>query len=100
MSLKNGVFPEAMKLAKVVPIFKAKNMQMFTNYRPISLLSSISKIFEKVMPQRLYSFLQQHDILYDGQFGFCPKHSTIDAITLYRTFLKLLIIKKCVCLSI
>ena len=81
MSFKNGVFPEAMKLAKVVPIFKAKNMQMFTNYRPISLLSSISKIFEKVMHQRLYSFIQQHDILYDGQFGFRPKHSTIDAIT-------------------
>ena len=81
MSLKNCVFPEAMEIAKVVPIFKAKNKQMFTNYRPISLLSSISKIFEKVMHQRLYSFLQQHDILYDGQFGFRPKHSTIDAIT-------------------
>ena len=81
MSLENGVFPEAMKLEKVVPIYKAKNKQMFTNYRPISLLSIISKIFEKVMHQRLYSFLQQDDILYDGQFGFRPKHSTIDAIT-------------------
>ena len=58
MSLKNGVFTEAMKLAKVVPVFKVKNMQMLANYRPISLLSGISKIFEKVMHQHLCSYLQ------------------------------------------
>ena len=47
-----------MKLAKVIPVYKAKSRDTFTNYRPISLLSNISKILEKVVHKRLYGFVQ------------------------------------------
>ena len=70
-----------MKIAKVIPIFKAKNKELFTNYRPISLLPVISKILEKVVHCRLYSFLTRYNILNDSQYGFRHKHSTINAIT-------------------
>ena len=81
MSLVKGIIPNTMKLAKVIPIYKAKNKELFTNYRPISLLPVISKILEKIVHNRLYSFLTKCDILYAGQYGFRPKHSTINAIT-------------------
>ena len=50
------------------------------NYRPISLLPSISKIIEKLVHKRLYSFCENNEILNDNQYGFRPKHSTIDAV--------------------
>ncbi len=80
-SLEQGIVPDAMKLAKVIPIFKAKNKETFTNYRPISLLPNISKVLEKVVHRRLYSFLEKNKILYEKQYGFRPARSTIDAIT-------------------
>ena len=80
MSLEQGVVPDAMKLAKVMPIHKAKSKQLFTNYRPISLLSNMSKILEKVIHNRMMAFLVKHDILYNKQFAFRPGHSTTDAI--------------------
>ena len=70
-----------MKLAKVIPIFKAKSKESFNNYRPISLLSNISKVLEKVVHKKLYSFLTRCDILCDKQYGFRPNRSTIDAVT-------------------
>ena len=79
ISLEQGIVPNAMKLAKVIPIYKAK--QEFNNYRPISLLSNISKLLERVVHDRLYSFLTKYNVLYDSQYGFRPKGSTIDAIT-------------------
>ena len=84
-SIENGIVPDMMKLAKVIPIYKAKSKESFNNYRPISLLSNISKILEKVIHRRLYSFLSKYNILYDKQYGFRPKRSTIDAITEYAT---------------
>ena len=81
MSLVKGIIPNTMKLAKVIPIYKTKNKELFTNYRPISLLPVISKILEKIVHNRLYSFLTKCGILYAGQYGFRPKHSTINAIT-------------------
>ena len=81
MSLEQGIVPDYMKLAKVIPIFKAKSRETFTNYRSISLLSNISKILEKVVHKRLYSFITKHEISYDGQYGFRSKRSTIDALT-------------------
>ena len=81
MSLIQGIVPDAMKIAKVIPIYKAKNKELFTNYRPISLLPVISKILERVVHCRLYSFLTRYNILYDSQYGFRNKHSTINAIT-------------------
>ena len=56
-SLTEGKFPDLMKLADIVPIHKAKEKYLTTNYRPISLLITISKLLEKVMYKRTYSFL-------------------------------------------
>ena len=80
-SLSEGIVPDQMKVAKVVPIFKSKDKQLLNNYRPISLLPSISKILEKVVHKRLYSYFTLHDLFYDSQYGFRPKHSTINAVT-------------------
>ena len=57
LSLTNGYFPEELKLANVVPIFKAGEMDRFTNLRPVSILSTLSEIFEKKLYLRLLSFL-------------------------------------------
>jgi hypothetical protein len=84
-SIQSGTFPDTLKLAKVIPIYKAKAKDTFSNYRPISLLPSISKILEKVVHKRLYYFLDQQDIFYDNQYGFRKKHSTIDAVTKFIT---------------
>ena len=70
-----------MKIAKVIPIYKCKEKNEMDNYRPISLLPSISKIIEKLVHKRLYSFCENNDILNDNQYGFRPKHSTIDAVS-------------------
>ena len=79
-SFSEGTFPNGMKTSKVVPIYKAKDQQQFTNYRPISLLPSISKVLEKAVHKRLYSFLLRNNVLHNNQFGFRPKHSTEIAI--------------------
>ena len=100
MSLEQGAVPEVMKIAKVIPIYKAKCKESFSNYRPISLLSNISKILEKVVHKRLYSYLVKHDILYANQFGFRPKHSTINAITKFTCDVMHYLDKKESCLSV
>lgn len=80
-SLSDGVVPDSLKLAKVVPIYKAKEKNDFSNYRPISLLSSLSKILEKIVHKRTYNFLHLNGTFYKSQYGFREKRSTIDAIT-------------------
>ena len=70
-----------LKIAKVIPIFNNKSPEQYTNYRPISLLPSMSKILEKIVHKRLYNFLDMPNLLYNNQYGFRPKHSTIQAIT-------------------
>ena len=79
-SLEQGYVPKMFKTAKVTPIYKAKDAQEFTNYRPISLLPTVSKILEKVVHKRLYNFLNMQGLLNPSQYGFMPKHSTIQAI--------------------
>jgi len=77
-SMQQGIFPDKLKIAKIIPIFKSKDKEQFNNYRPISLLSSISKMYEKIVYKRLYKFIEPN--LYDRQFGFRPKRSTTQAI--------------------
>ena len=67
-------------IAIVIPIYKSKVKTDVNNYRPISLLPTLSKILEKVVHHRLYTFFTINDILYDNQYGFRPKHSTTDAV--------------------
>ena len=99
-SLEQGTVPDQMKLAKVVPIYKANNKQLLTNYRPISLLPNISKILEKVVYRRLNSFLNKYDILSSDQYGFRSKRSTIDAITKFASDVLLSQDRKEYCLSV
>ena len=79
-SFQSGIFPDKMKLAKVIPLFKKGCPLTASNYRSISLLSVFSKITEKVMYERLYKFLEKHEILYTLQFGFQASHSINHAL--------------------
>ena len=81
ISFATGTYPDQLKIAKVIPIFKNKGDQLYVhNYRPISLLSNINKIFEKLVYGRLYSFLNIHNCIYELQFGFRSGHSTNHAL--------------------
>ena len=80
-SISSGSVPHALKIAKVIPIYKSGDHSDFGNYRPISILPVISKLYEKVMYKRLYSFLTTNNILNKSQYGFRSKHSTIHAVT-------------------
>ena len=73
-------FPDKLKIAEVIPIFKTENPNFIVNYRPISLLSNFSKFFEKVIYNRLVEFADKHDILYRCQFGFRKNYSTSHAL--------------------
>ena len=69
-------YPQQLKIAKVTPIFKANDKEQFSNYRPISLLPSISKIFESVIYQQLMKYLLENKLLSSQQYGFRANHST------------------------
>ena len=79
-SFTSGIFPDNLKLAKVIILYKKGSRDNPTNYRPISLLSIFSKIIEKIMYERVYRFLETCNILYPLQFGFREKHSTLHTI--------------------
>ena len=80
LSFSTGIFPEFLKVAKVIPIHKKDSRLEMNNYRPISLLSNISKIMEKIMHKRLYFFLERCKCLHELQFGFRNLHSTNHAL--------------------
>ena len=69
-SFLTGVFPSVLKTAKVVPVFKKDSKLDYSNYYPISLLSNIEKIHERLMYKRLYTFLDNKNIIYNLQFRF------------------------------
>ena len=71
-----GVFPSVIKTTKVVPVFKKGSKVDYSNYRPIYLLSNIEKILEKLMYKRLYTFLNNNNIIYNLQFRFRQQNST------------------------
>ena len=75
-----GIFPDILKLAKVTPLHKKDNKLDFLNYRPISLLSVLSKIYEKLIYIRIYSYLDNNNLIYNKQFGFRSNYSTNHAI--------------------
>ena len=80
MSFATGIYPDLLEVAKVIPVFKKGDKLLVSNYRPISLLSNINKIFEKLVYSRLYKFMEIHDCIYELQFGFRAKHSTQHAL--------------------
>ena len=79
-SINKGIFPDELKIAKVIPIYKSGDKTSIENYRPISVLSVFSKVFEKIMYNHLINFINKHNILYKYQFGFRKRHSTNHAI--------------------
>ena len=72
--------PDAMKVAKVVPIHKKNSPEVFGNYRPVSVLPTFSKILERIVHNRCYNFLLKNNVLYKKQYGFRNKHSTYMAV--------------------
>ena len=83
LSLLTGVFPNELKMARVVPIFKGGDIANVTNYRPVSILPVVSKVLERIVYNRLLSFIEKFKILYLYQFGFRAKHSTHMALTTF-----------------
>lgn len=82
-SIINGKFPQRLKHATVIPIHKKGSVNELTNYRPISLLSTFSKIFEKVMKTFLINYLETRNIINPRQFGFRCGLSTFDALEIF-----------------
>ena len=79
-AIATGEYPDKLKIAKVLPIYKNGATNILSNYRPISVLSVLNKIFEKLLYKRLYKFLNKHKVLYKYQFGFRQGHSTSHAL--------------------
>ena len=74
-SLSQGIFPDIMKLAEVVPLYKMGNPHQTKNYHPISLLITLSKVLEKIIYSHVYTFLNESGQIYKSQYGFRSKHS-------------------------
>ena len=81
LSIQSGKFPEIWKCSKVSALFKSGNRTNPSNYRPISILPTLSKILEKAMRSQLYEYLNSNNLLSDKQFGFRPKRSTVTALS-------------------
>ena len=80
-SLSEGKFPEKMKHADVCPLYKSKDRLEKNNYRPISLLITLSKLLEKIVHRRTYNFLEKACQIYSSQYGFRTKHSCEQAVS-------------------
>ena len=80
LSFEVGIFPDIFKIAKVTPLHKKECKLNFLNYRPISLLSVFSKIFEKSIYTRIYSYLVKNNFIFNKQFGFRSNYSTNHAL--------------------
>ena len=85
-SLSLGKFPTVLKISRVVPIPKSKKTKDVNEYRPISNLSVMSKIFEKLMCKRLVSYLEVNKVLVPFQFGFRSRSATTDALLQYLDY--------------
>ena len=80
-SLITGKYPDKLKTAKVIPLYKKGDKTKCDNYRPISLLCAISKLFEKVVYNQLFDYFTKNKLFHDNQYGFRTKHSTELAVT-------------------
>jgi hypothetical protein len=80
LSLEHGIFPNKLKTAKVIPLYKSGDTTLMSNYRPISLISPLAKLLERLMHRRVMSFFDRYNILYDYQFGFRKGYNTTLAI--------------------
>ena len=83
--IENGIFPESLKISKVIPIYKSGAKSEVNNYCPISLLPVLSKVFEKVLHKRITTFVKKHSVLSSTQYGFranySPEHAVLDVVS-------------------
>ena len=79
-SLVSGIFPDDWKCARVTPLFKQGEPSDLDNYRPISVISVIARVFERIIYDQLYNFLTNEDIISNYQSGFRSLHSTVTAL--------------------
>ena len=86
MSIRSRVFPSKLKASRTVPIFKSGDPNNCDNYRPISLLSSISKLLEKFIVNQLVDHLETNKLLYEHQYGFQRNKSTLHSLTQFTNF--------------
>jgi hypothetical protein len=93
-SFTSAVVPQQFKIAKVIPLFKSGDRSLPDNYRPISLLSCFSKIFEKVVCTRLTNFLEINNILTPDQYGFRKSHSAVHPMVHMMNFVSKALNKK------
>lgn len=80
LCIDTGVCPDHFKRAVITPVHKTGDVQVSSNYRPISLISNLSKVFEKIIKSRICKFLEKHKILHNNQFGFRSGRSADDAL--------------------
>lgn len=90
---KSGVFPTKLKQGKIVPVFKKGERYLLSNYRPITILPFFSKLIEKLIVDRLMSYLNKFEMLTSKQFGFRPNYSTEQALITFTDAIKSLIDK-------
>ena len=90
LSFEHGVFPDKLKIAKILPVFKSDDPSLFSNYRRISILPCLSRVLEKLFYLRLSEFLTKFNILNHHQYSFRPHHSTAMAISELVKFVKVL----------
>jgi hypothetical protein len=76
ISINSGIVPDQTKIARILPLFKSGDNRVFSNYRPVSVLPIFSKVFEKVVYNRLFYYFNKSGILFQNQFGFRKGHST------------------------
>jgi hypothetical protein len=79
-SLSTGIYINDWKLARVSPIYKSEDRKKCENYRPISILPIISKVFEREVFTQIYKYLNENSLLSKSQSGFRPKHGTVGAL--------------------
>ena len=79
-SLATGIFPDKLKNAKITPIHKKESIHTLENYRPISILPTISKIFEKTVFNQLYTYFDNNNYLSPNQYGFSTEHAILEVI--------------------
>lgn len=82
-SIKSGVYPDELKVGCVRPIHKKGKRNCYSNYRPITLLSSVDKIVEKYVCEQIHNYYRKHDVLYKNQFGFQSGKGTTDLLSMF-----------------
>ena len=79
-TLTSGIFPDTLKIAKIIPLFKKGDKTLLENYRPISILPAISKNFERIMFNQIHNHFSMHNLFYSGQYGFRGESQSFYAI--------------------